>query len=250
MKNRVTIKAQAREFVRTGRMSPVLVSAIVLIIGTVLSEIIALLEYGMPSITYLKRFFELAVENNWDVVITTTPLVSSSTLTFLSVLFALVSSVLYAGYYSYCMGIRRGEEMPLSSLMDGLGIVGKIIWCSILMTIKIALWSMLFYIPGIIASYRYRFSIYNLLSDPTLSASQAIALSCRQTDGMKMDLFVLDLSFIGWELLTLLTCGILGVWTLPYTTLSDLGYYEEAQKLMGVTVDGGDEPKNDTPWEF
>ena len=254
MKNRATIKAQARELVRTGRISPVLVSAVVLVIANVLNELVSLLEYGVPTIAQFQQSMEYMTEymlNNGDIyTVVEETAASSPVVTFVTVLVSLITTVLYAGYYSYCMGIRRREEMTFSSLLDGLGIVGKVIWCDILMSIKIVLWSMLFFIPGIIAAYRYRFAMYNMISDPSLSASQAIALSCKQTKGMKMDLFVLDLSFLGWQLLTALTFGILGIWTMPYITLSDLGYYEEAQIRMGVTPNGGNEPKHDTPWEF
>ena len=246
MKNRVTIKDEAKELIRTGRVSPILVSAIVLVVVNVLGEAAALLEYGMPSIMQFRYLME---DGNFSAVLENAP-VHTPMMTFLSVLVSLVTTVLYAGYYSYCMGIRRREETQISALLDGLGIVGKVIWCDILIGIKIFLWSMLFVIPGIIAAYRYRFAMYNLLSDPTLSASQAIALSCRQTEGMKLDLFVLDLSFIGWELLAALTFGILGIWTLPYITLSDLGYFEEAQLKMGKIPGMNNESKNDTPWEF
>lgn len=246
MKNRVTMKTEAKELVRAGRVSPILVSAIVLVIVNVLGEITYLMQYGTPSILYLKSILE-----HGDIYALTRGTAAAAPMfTFASVLVNLVTTVLYAGYFSYCMGIRRRQEMPISALLDGLGIVGKVIWCDILISIKVFLWSMLLFIPGIVAAYRYRFAMYNLLSDPALSASQAIALSCRQTDGMKLDLFVLDLSFIGWQLLTSLSFGILGIWTLPYITLSDLGYFEEARVRMGAAPGGGNETKNDTPWEF
>ena len=94
------------------------------------------------------------------------------------------------------MGIRQGLTMPYSSLLEGLSVAGKIIWCYVLMVIKTFLWSMLFLIPGIIAAYRYRFAYYNILTDPTLTAGDAIRLSCQQTNGIKMELFILDLSFL------------------------------------------------------
>ena len=88
-------------------------------------------------------------------------------------------------------------------------------------------------LPRIIAAYRYRFATYNLLVDPSLSASEAIRLNCEQTRGMKWDLFVLDLSFIGWSILASLTLGLLNIWLLPYMTLCDLAYFEESQRRLG-----------------
>ncbi len=162
---------------------------------------------------------------------------------FLSLLVGLFVTVLDGGYYIYHMGIRQGQEMPYSSLVDGLSVAGRLIWCSILMGIKIALWSMLFVIPGIVAAYRYRFAIYNVLTDSSLTGNQAIKLSCEQTQGMKGQLFVLDLSFIGWDILSTITAGILDIWVMPYKTQCDLAYFEAAQSNLGRSPYGSHNPE-------
>ena len=146
--------------------------------------------------------------------------------------------------------VRQGRQMPVSTLMDGLGLAGKLIWCSILTYIKVFLWSLLFFIPGIIAAYRYRFAVYNLLVDPSLSVSEAIRLSCQQTSGMKGALFVLDLSFIGWSLLSSLTAGILSIWLLPYMVLCDLAYFEEGQRRLGRSPYGDQFGDAGPTWEL
>ncbi|MCI9677584.1 MAG: DUF975 family protein, partial [Oscillospiraceae bacterium] len=66
-----------------------------------------------------------------------------------------------------------------------------------------------------------------------LSAGDAIRLSCEQTRGMKWELFVLDLSFFGWMLLSSLTFGLLNLWITPYMTLCDLAYYDAARQELG-----------------
>ena len=78
------------------------------------------------------------------------------------------------------------------------------------------LWSLLFVIPGIIKSYSYRFAAYILAENKGKAALQCIDESKKMTEGHKMDLFVLDLSFIGWALLGSITCGIAYIWVLPY----------------------------------
>ena len=248
MKNRVQIKAEARALIRTGRVSPLIVSAIVIVVGLVLSEVSSLLDTGEPS--YMMLLYDLGLMERPEVTYTYSPLTIRG---FVSILLTLLNTILNAGYFSYLMGIRKGWEMQYSSLLDGLYIAGKVIWCNILTGIKIFLWSMLFVIPGIIASYRYRFALYNLIENPSLSVSEAIALSCRQTEGMKMDLFVLDCSFLGWSLVTILTGGVAGIWIRPYMTLSDLGYYEMGCQRIGTPPqqdDTYDPNRNDTPWEF
>ena len=117
--------------------------------------------------------------------------------------------------------------------------------------IKIFLWSLLFFVPGVIAAYRYRFAVYNVLTDSSLSASEAIKLSCQQTNGIKGELFILDLSFIGWSILSSITLGILNIWLQPYMTLCDLAYFEDAQLRLGRSPYGGEvPPQSDQSWEL
>ncbi len=237
MINRVEIKRDAKSLVSTARVSPLVVTAIVMAICFVLDRVVDLVDGGSPFYTYSLNwdYFQAALAGDvyaMDMLLNTLP-ASTAASFFFSTLVTLFTVVLNGGYYIYCMGIRRGAEMPYATLLDGLSVAGKLIWCWLQMTVKIFLWSMLFVIPGIIAAYRYRFAYYNVLSDDALSAGDAIRLSCRQTQGRKADLFILDLSFIGWSLLSGLTMGLLNIWLTPYMTLCDLAYYEEAQGRLG-----------------
>ena len=78
------------------------------------------------------------------------------------------------------------------------------------------LWSLLFVIPGIIKGYSYSFALYILAENKGKSARECIKESMAMTDGHKMELFVLGLSFIGWILLGYVTFGISYIWTFPY----------------------------------
>ena len=79
-----------------------------------------------------------------------------------------------------------------------------------------ALWSMLFVIPGFVKKYAYSMAPYIMAENPTLTAKECIRRSMEMTDGHKMDLFVLDLSFIGWFMLGSLSMGIGYIWIVPY----------------------------------
>ena len=70
--------------------------------------------------------------------------------------------------------------------------------------------------PGVIKAYEYSMIPYLLAENPNLSASQAFSLSKQMTTGQKMDLFVLDLSFLGWIILGALCCGIGLLFVQPY----------------------------------
>ena len=224
MRTRAEIKAEARGLIQTARVSPLLVTAILLAVGFLLDRVVSLVETGSFFYTYSFTQEEISRIVNGDYQLLLDSIHVTPQSTFFSVLVALFNVVLSGGYYIYCMGIRRGQVMGCSSLLDG---------------------SLLLFIPGIIAAYRYRFAYYNILSDDSLSAGDAIRLSCRQTYGRKGSLFALDLSFLGWFLLSAvlseLAGPVLGVlvpvvfnlWLTPYQVLSDLGYYEESQRLIG-----------------
>ncbi len=121
--------------------------------------------------------------------------------TFVSILTSLMALVLHAGFVLYCMAIRRGERAEFLTIFDGFSFVGKIILLNLTIFAFVFLWSMLFVVPGIIASYRYRFALLNLYENPGISAAEAMNLSKRQTFGYKGQLFMLDLSYFGWSLL-------------------------------------------------
>lgn len=100
-----------------------------------------------------------------------------------------------------------------------------------LISLYTALWSMLFVIPGIVKGYSYSLAIYIKSENPNIPASTAIELSKRMTNGHKMDLFVLDMSFIGWGILSAFTLNILGIlYVMPYQYASKAFAYEEIKE--------------------
>lgn len=96
-------------------------------------------------------------------------------------------------------------------------------------------WTLLFIIPGIIKAYQYFFVPFILSENPDISGARAREISTQMTDGHKFDIFVLGLSFLGWNLLAaviaipaaLLTCCLMGVGA--YLVYTPLGGY------MGAT---------------
>ena len=96
-----------------------------------------------------------------------------------------------------------------------------------LMGLYETLWAMLFIIPGIIKAYSYRMVPYILAEDPEIGANDAITRSREMMNGHKWNAFVLDLSFIGWELLSALTFGILSIFYVnPYIYQTDAELYK------------------------
>lgn len=233
MADRRAVKAEAREIMRGARVSPYTMTLLVIGAGFLLSRLADWVQGGSPFYSYelRARYYEAAASGNPGAVEALLASLPEDTGAgfFCAVLVSLVMLTLNGGYNLYCMGIRRGAEMPYATLADGLGVAGKLIWCGVQMAVKVFLWSLLLGIPGIVAMYRYRFAYYNILTDDSVTAGEAIRRSCRQTRGMKWQLFVLDLSFLGWMLLAEVTFGLLNLWLRPYMTLCDLAYYESAR---------------------
>jgi len=89
------------------------------------------------------------------------------------------------------------------------------------------LWSLLFVIPGIIKAYEYRMVPYIMSEDPTKNYKDALAESKKLMDGNKWSTFILDLSFIGWDILSVFTWGLLEVFFVaPYKASTEAALYE------------------------
>ena len=125
-------------------------------------------------------------------------------ISFFSVLVRLMGMVLTAGYILYALRISAGECVPYASLFDGFTFVGRILLANILVFLCVALWSTFLLIPGLIACYRYCFTIHNLCLDPDCSPLEAMRRSRRQTRGHLWALFCKDCGFAGWYLLVIL----------------------------------------------
>lgn len=108
------------------------------------------------------------------------------------------------------------------------------VWGMFLMQIKIMLWTLLFIIPGIIKSFSYAMTPYILVEHPEMPVSEAIQTSKRMMNGHKFDLFYLYLTFIGWFLLSIITCGIGFFWLTPYMATAKAAFYLDLKTSEGV----------------
>jgi uncharacterized membrane protein len=102
---------------------------------------------------------------------------------------------------------------------------GGIIKTMLLTEVYIFLWTLLLIIPGIIKAYSYSMVPYILADNPNIGVKKAIALSNEMTMGHKFDMFVLDLSFIGWYLLGAIAFGIGILFVLPYDNATKTELY-------------------------
>ena len=116
--------------------------------------------------------------------------------------------------------------------------LGGYLW----MVLMIYLWTLLLVVPGIIKSFAYSQTVYILSDCPNVRAQDALKLSQRIMYGHKWELFVFQLSFIGWAMLSSFTFGLLGIfYVMPYYHTALAGFYlevrEEALRTGAVTMD-------------
>ena len=131
------------------------------------------------------------------------------------------------GLASFALGISRTRIGWLEDLFDGFRTgLGTNIVAGILTSLYITLWSLLLVVPGIIKRYSYAMTFYILADNPDMAASDAITYSREMMNGNKWRLFCLDFSFIGWILLSVLTCGILLFWVAPYMAVARAQFYD------------------------
>ena len=143
------------------------------------------------------------------------------------------------GFALYMRKFLNDEERNLKDLFNYSSDFVRCLLSNILQSIFIALWTLLLIVPGIIKAIGYTLTPLLLASDKykDLDPMQIIKKSQEIMNGHKMDYFVLQLSFIGWHLLAILTCGILEIWIVPYQTTASykflydvLDEYEKTNK--------------------
>ena len=113
-----------------------------------------------------------------------------------------VTPVLSVSCNHYFIRLRDGEEIGvIRGLTERLNLFLRALWLHVIMFVKIFLWSLLLVIPGIIAAIRYSMAPYYLAEHPEMKAREAIRKSKETMKHLKMSYFMLQLSFIGWNLL-------------------------------------------------
>ena len=145
---------------------------------------------------------------------------------------AVISCLFIFGIHSYFLKISRNETVDWKELFNKTNLFGAAIVLTILIGIFTTLWTLLLIIPGIIAAISYSQSYFVKLDNPDMEAMEVIKKSKELMNGHKMDYFVLQLSFLGWAILGILTLGILYLWLIPYISLTEANFYNELVKTI------------------
>lgn len=146
-----------------------------------------------------------------------------------------LGGVLQLGYAVFLLRQHDGQDLKLEVLFSQLDRFGTGFAQAFLRSLYTFLWSLLFIIPGIVAAYRYAMTPFILAEHPELTASQAIACSKELMMGRKFDLFLLDLSFLGWAILAALTMNLGHLFLNPYRNAAYAVFYRN------ITAQGSSE---------
>lgn len=261
--DRFAAKHAARESMRLNDPNPILVTLVYFALTTLLSAAISFLLYDPTAeiIQYAAWGYEaeeilefILREHQQDLYL----------LAGVQFLFGLYSLFMNFGYTSYALRMARNEQPGIRHLFDGFARPLRVLWASILTDLFTLLWTLAVALPVsailalgkvdmlsgayivitvsvitiIAVSYRYRLSYYFILDDPDCTARQAVRRSKTAMKGWKWSLFVLDLSFFGWMLLSALLgsllswflpvviTDVLAFWILPYRQASEANFYD------------------------
>ena len=167
----------------------------------------------------------------------------------------LISNVLRVGVRGWFLRYWRGDEPPVGEMFAGFRFYGNALATMLLRDVFIFLWSLLFVIPGIVAAYRYALAPYLIAEHPEIGVMEAISQSKALMRGNKWRLFCLQLSFIGWGILSTLTMGIGHLWLAPYRNAAETAFYLEltgrrdAMPWPDIPVDAQPEALPEAPAE-
>ena len=182
------------------------------------------------------------------------------------VIVGIVGVLLNIGYTRIALQVHRREPVPMESLLEGFQIPGRAIGLRLLRALLMLMWTYAILIPAIIllsipitpldrmtesdtwfviylvvllivavavstaVSYRYWGATFILLDHPDYTVRECIRAATEMTRGHRIELFLLDLSLLPWNLLCILTAGILYIWKMPYIAAVYAGAYEELDR--------------------
>ena len=144
-----------------------------------------------------------------------------------------LSNVVEVGLCSYFIESQStGTDAGFAKLFYGFscGNYMNVVKVMFMQKIFIFLWSLLLIIPGIIKAYEYAMVPYIVAEDPNIGYKEALERSKDMMNGHKFELWVLQLSFIGWMLLGVLACCIGTIFVLPYQNATYAEYYMKLKK--------------------
>ena len=205
MWNRAELKMRGNMAFKKNYVSAVVVALLMGIFGTVSGE---------SSARRVSENSDIYSGNLFNVGMITGLLAGIATVVILIVLVAkvFVGNLLKMGGYRFFI-LNQTAQPGIGTLLDGFrsGHYVNIVLTMFLRDLFTALWSLLLVVPGIVKHYEYLMVPYIIAENPAMDYKEAFQISKQMMDGEKMEAFIMDLSFLGWYLLSAVTCGLLAI---------------------------------------
>lgn len=215
MWNRAELKMRGNMAFKKNYVSAVVVALLMGIFGTVSGE---------SSARRVSENSDIYSGNLFNVGMITGLLAGIATVVILIVLVAkvFVGNLLKMGGYRFFI-LNQTAQPGIGTLLDGFrsGHYVNIVLTMFLRDLFTALWSLLLVVPGIVKHYEYLMVPYIIAENPAMDYKEAFQISKQMMDGEKMEAFIMDLTFLGWYLLSAVTCGLLAIFYVnPYVQAS------------------------------
>lgn len=161
---------------------------------------------------FLDGFFGRSVELQRIVINGQEQVIRTGNVSPVSGIFMLlVSGALLLGLMKFFLALVRRQNSSAGQVFSGFEYFGKAFLLFLVYSLFIFLWTLLFIIPGIIASYRYSQAFYLLADDPKMGVMDCLRTSSAMMRDNKFKLFCVDLSFIGWLILAAIPGAIVQI---------------------------------------
>ena len=215
MWNRAELKMRGNMAFKKNYVSAVVVALLMGIFGTVSGE---------SSARRVSENSDIYSGNLFNVGMITGLLAGIATVVILIVLVAkvFVGNLLKMGGYRFFI-LNQTAQPGIGTLLDGFrsGHYVNIVLTMFLRDLFTTLWSLLLVVPGIVKHYEYLMVPYIIAENPAMDYKEAFQISKQMMDGEKMEAFIMDLPFLGWYLLSAVTCGLLAIFYVnPYVQAS------------------------------
>tara|TARA_Y100000385_G_scaffold243724_1_gene261358 strand:- start:25883 stop:26485 length:603 start_codon:yes stop_codon:yes gene_type:complete len=186
--------------------------------------------------TVLMRMARQSLEGKWGVAIPTIFIYLLITgglqgvieaFPLASIVSLIVTGPLVLGIAGFALNICRGKEAKIAQLFQGFDNFFTSTVAYILMLLFVFLWMILFIIPGLIAALSYSMTFFIIADDNSIDGFEALKKSKQMMKGYKWKYFCLNLRFLGWLVLCILSLGIGFLWLIPYVQVTNANFYED-----------------------
>jgi len=152
--------------------------------------------------------------------------------TYGNLLSLLLAGPLQLGMSIYFLNIFNDKPASIENLIEGFKPLLKVLLLYFSISIVTLIGFILLVIPGVIISLGLSMSYYIFIEEPELTIEEILKKSWKLTEGYKIELFILQLRFIPWYVLGILSFFVGVFFVIPWHQLTLINYYTFLKKKL------------------